>query len=304
MLNKKMSSGRKSGILMNNLILITGCAGFIGFHLTKKLLKLNYKIIGIDNLNNYYSIKLKQDRLKILKKINKKKFIFFKKDLIDHKNLNKIFKKHKITHVIHLAAQAGVRYSLVNPRSYINSNLIGFFNVLNECKENKIKHLIHASTSSVYGNTNKFPINENFDTGSPLQLYAATKKSNELMAYSYCHLFNMKITGLRFFTVYGPWGRPDMALSIFTKSIINNKPIELFNHGNHTRDFTYVDDIVNGIVNLLSNKSFNKKKTKETYKVFNLGNNNPITLTKYVQLIEKYLEKSAKKNIHHYKKVM
>ena len=281
---------------MPKSFLVTGCAGFIGFHLTKKLLEMNQKVIGIDNINDYYDIKLKKDRLKILKKKDKKgKFIFFKKDLLDKKSLENIFKKYKFDFVIHLAAQAGVRYSLINPRSYIDNNLIGFFNVLNECKKRKIGHFIHASTSSVYGNTIKFPIKENFDTNSPLQLYAATKKSNELMAYCYSHLYNMKITGLRFFTVYGPWGRPDMALSIFTKSILSSKPIQLFNYGNHTRDFTFIDDIVSGIINLANNKLMNKKKVKEKYRVFNLGNNNPISLKNYVYLIEKNLGKKARK---------
>ena len=280
---------------MPKSFLITGCAGFIGFHLTKKLLESNQKVVGIDNINDYYDIKLKKDRLNILKKKKDGKFIFFKKDLLDKKILEKIFKKYKFNFVIHLAAQAGVRYSLINPRSYIDNNLIGFFNILNECKKRKVDHFIHASTSSVYGNTNKFPIKETFDTSSPLQLYAATKKSNELMAYCYSHLYNMKITGLRFFTVYGPWGRPDMALSIFTKSILKNKPIHLFNYGNHTRDFTFIDDIVNGILNLANNKLVNRKKFREKYKVFNLGNNNPISLKNYVHLIEKYLGKKAKK---------
>ena len=231
-------------------ILITGCAGFIGYHLTKRLSK-NFKVVGIDNLNPYYDVRLKKDRLKDLNK--ERNFKFFKVDIESFNLLKKIFKKNKFNTVIHLAAQAGVRYSLVNPSRYINTNINGFFNVIENCKIFKVKNFLYASTSSVYGNQSKFPIEENFDTSSPIQLYAATKKSNELLAHCYSHLYKIKTIGLRFFTVYGPWGRPDMALFKFTNNILKNKTIEIFNYGTHTRDFTYIDDIIEGVVNVIEN---------------------------------------------------
>ena len=274
--------------------LITGCAGFIGFHLAKMLIKKGYFVVGIDNLNNYYDVNLKKGRLKYLKKNSKKKFIFKKIDLSDEKKLKKLFKYYKFKTVINLAAQAGVRHSLVKPKSYIKSNLIGFFNILQVCKNHKIPHLIYASTSSVYGNSKKFPIKESAETSKPLQLYAATKKSNELMAECYSNLYNMRITGLRFFTVYGPWGRPDMALSIFTRSIIKKKPVSVFNYGNHERDFTYVEDIANGITKLINSKNFSKANAGK-HRVYNLGNNKPISLKKYITLIENNLKIKAKK---------
>ena len=280
--------------MSSSKLLITGCAGFIGFHLAKKLIEKGFSVVGVDNLNNYYDVNLKKERIKYLKKISKKKFIFKKIDLSEEKKIKKIFRSYKFKTVVNLAAQAGVRYSLVNPKSYIKSNLIGFFNILQECKNHKIPHLIYASTSSVYGNSKIFPIKESANTSKPLQLYAATKKSNELMAESYSNLYKMRITGLRFFTVYGPWGRPDMALAIFTRSIIKNKPISIFNYGNHTRDFTYIDDIVNGIKNLIIKKSLSISETGN-HKVYNLGNNNPISLQKYITLIENNLKKKAKK---------
>ena len=232
-------------------ILITGCAGFIGFHLSNTLIKSNkYNVYGIDNLNNYYSKKLKNHRLNILKK-NKNFFKFSKADISNKTKLSSIFKKHKFHIVINLAAQAGVRYSIENPETYYKSNINGFFNILNCSLEQKVSHLLFASTSSVYGNTNKFPITENFTTDKPLSFYAATKKCNEVMAYSYSNIYKMPITAMRFFTVYGPLGRPDMSLFKFTKLIKENKKIDLFNNGNHVRDFTYVDDIVDGIYSLI-----------------------------------------------------
>jgi len=272
-------------------ILITGCAGFIGYHLARKLINISNHVVGIDNLNNYYDRNLKIDRVKNLKSLDKKKFKFLKLDIKDSKKLNKKLKNFKFDAVVNLAAQAGVRYSLKNPKTYIDNNINGFFNILNFSKEKKVKNLIFASTSSVYGNAKKFPLKESYDTSSPIQMYAATKKTNELMAHAYSHLYKMKITGLRFFTVYGPWGRPDMALSIFTKSIIEKKTIKLFNYGNHTRDFTYVDDIVSGIIKLI----YKKDNSKSKFKIFNLGNNKPITLKKYILLIEKNLKIKAKK---------
>ncbi len=269
-------------------ILVTGCAGFIGFHLINKILKKNKEVIGIDNINNYYDHNLKKNRIKNLKKY--KKFFFHKIDLCDYKKLNNLVKRNNINIIIHLAAQAGVRYSVKNPRAYFNSNLEGFFNILEISRLNKIKHLIYASTSSVYGNSNKFPLNEIDRTDKPLSFYAATKKSNEVMAHSYSNIYKLPCTGVRFFTVYGPFGRPDMALFKFTENIINNHPIELFNNGNHLRDFTYVDDIVDGIYSLINKQS---KKTIP-YEIFNIGNGKPKTLLDYLKHIEKNLKKISK----------
>ena len=274
--------------MKNKKYLITGSAGFIGFHLSKKLLTKGFIVIGIDNLNSYYDQKLKKDRNKILKKF--KNYKFKKIDIRDYKKLESIFKKNLIHGVVNLAAQAGVRYSLKNPRSYIENNINGFFNILELSKKYKIKKLVYASTSSIYGLQKKFPLKENFNTDNPIQLYAATKKSNELMATSYSHLYKMDTVGLRFFTVYGPWGRPDMALFKFTKNIIMGKPIEVFNKGKHERDFTYVDDIVDGIINIIINK-----KSKFGAKIFNIGNGKKIKLLKYIQLIEKNLKRKSKK---------
>ncbi len=269
-------------------ILVTGSAGFIGYHLSLNLLNKNIKVIGLDNLNNYYDIKLKRDRIKNLKK--KDKFVFYKIDLKDFNKLNRLVKKHKINIIIHLAAQAGVRYSIKNPRKYFESNLEGFFNILETSKFNNIKHLIFASTSSVYGDTKKFPLKETYGTDFPLSFYAATKKSNEVMAHSYSYIHKLPCTAVRFFTVYGPFGRPDMALFKFTKNIINGKFIELFNYGKHNRDFTYVDDIVAGIVKLIKKPS----KDKIPYKIFNIGNGKSKKLKEYLKVIEKTLNKSAK----------
>jgi len=256
-------------------ILITGSSGFIGFHLTKLLLEKNYNVLGIDNHNSYYDKKLKIDRNKILLKY--KNFKFFKVNIKKKNIIKKIFKKNKISCVVNLAAQAGVRYSLENPQSYIDNNILGFFNILESVKENKIKKFIYASTSSIYGLQKKFPIKENFNTNDPIQLYAATKKSNEVIANSYGHLYGINNIGLRFFTVYGPWGRPDMALFKFTKNIIDGKKINLFNRGKHIRDFTYVDDIVEAILKIIRSKK--KKKISEIY---NIGSKNKVTLLKYV----------------------
>ena len=274
--------------MKNKNYLITGSAGFIGFHLSKKLLSEGFNVLGVDNLNNYYDQKIKQDRNNILKKY--KNYRFNKIDIKDYKKLDRIFKKNSIHGVVNLAAQAGVRYSLKNPRSYIENNINGFFNILELSKKYRVKKFIYASTSSIYGLQKKFPLKENFNTDNPIQLYAATKKSNELMATSYSHLYKMDTIGLRFFTVYGPWGRPDMALFKFTKNIIKGKPIEVFNKGKHERDFTYVDDIVNGIFNIINNK-----KSRFGAKIFNIGNGKKIKLLKYIQLIEKNLSRKSKK---------
>ena len=269
-------------------ILVTGCAGFIGFHTTLKLLKNKINVIGIDNINKYYDVNLKKRRLEYLKKF--KNFSFYKVDLVQYKKLDNIIKNYKIKYIIHLAAQAGVRYSIANPKLYFKSNLEGFFNILELSKYNKIKHLIFASTSSVYGDSKKFPLNEKSNTDLPLSFYAATKKSNEVMAHSYSNIYKLPCTAVRFFTVYGSFGRPDMALFKFTKNIISNKSIELFNKGNHIRDFTYIDDIVDGIYLLIKKHP----KNKIPFDIFNIGNGSPKKLMQYVKQIELNLNRKAK----------
>ncbi|MDB9818861.1 NAD-dependent epimerase/dehydratase family protein [Pelagibacterales bacterium] len=273
------------------LILITGCAGFIGYHLTLSLSKNNnYLLFGIDNLNDYYDINLKKDRLKNLKKyINN--FNFFKIDISNEKAIRNNFNNYKYDYVINLAAQAGVRYSIDNPRAYLKSNIDGFFNILDHSNRIKVKHLIYASTSSVYGDSKDFPLKENFHTSSPQSFYAATKKSNEIMAHAYSSIFKLPTTGLRFFTVYGPYGRPDMALFKFTKAILEDKTISLFNSGNHVRDFTYIDDITNAISKIIEKP----KKNKLPYQIFNIGSGDPKKLTLFLSRIEKELNKKSKK---------
>ena len=287
-------------------LLITGSAGFIGFHLTLKALESNEKIIGIDNINDYYDTSLKNARLEVLfkkaKEINTP-FIFIKKDICDLNGMIDIFKEHKPEKVVHLAAQAGVRYSITNPDAYIQSNLVGFSNIIECCRKFKIEHFIYASSSSVYGGNTKMPLSENDNVDHPISLYAATKKSNELISHSYSHLFNLPTTGLRFFTVYGPWGRPDMALFLFTKAIINGDPINVFNNGHMIRDFTYIDDIVFSMLKIIkkppkSNKLFDKKNPIPSfswapYRIFNIGNSSPIRLMNYIEAIEKSLNKKA-----------
>ena len=256
-------------------MLITGCSGFIGYHLTKKLLD-NYNIIGIDNLNDYYDINLKKDRLNNLKNKN---FKFIRCDISNKEELDKIFNEYKIDKVINLAAQAGVRYSIENPDVYINTNIIGFYNMLENIKKHKINHLIYASSSSVYGN-NELPFKEIDFTDNPISLYAATKKTNEILAQTYSNLYNIKCTGLRFFTVYGPYGRPDMAYFNFTKKIINKEKIELYNNGESLRDFTYIDDIVEGIIKVLD---------KPITKIYNIGNSNPIKMLNFINILKETL---------------
>lgn len=277
-------------------ILITGSAGFIGYHLALRLLNNSkHKIFGIDNINSYYDVSLKKKRLNQLKKFSN--FKFYKLDISDTLKIHNNFLKNKYDIVVNLAAQAGVRYSIENPEKYFDSNLKGFFNILESSRKEKIKHLIFASTSSVYGNTSKFPLKESFETDKPLSFYAATKKSNEVMAYSYSHIYKMPITGLRFFTVYGPFGRPDMSLYKFTESIINKENIKLFNNGNHVRDFTYIDDVVKSI-ELLINKPSKDKETP--YRVLNISSNKPKSLKFFISTIEKKLGQKAKKT---YKKL-
>jgi len=271
-------------------ILITGCAGFIGFHTANFLLKNSkHKIFGFDNLNSYYDVNLKKQRLKILKE--NKNFIFYKIDIKNKNLVKKNFNKHKYDIVIHLAAQAGVRYSIINPQQYLDDNIIGFFNIIDSSNDIKLKHFIYASTSSVYGNQNNFPLKEEFDTNKPLSFYAATKKCNEILAYSYSNIHKLPCTGLRFFTVYGPYGRPDMSLFKFTKNIIEKKNIKLFNHGRHVRDFTYIDDVINYINKILTKPS----KKNIPYSIYNISSNNPKNLSHFINLIEKKLTKKSKK---------
>jgi len=283
-------------------ILVTGAAGFIGFHVSSLLLKKNFNIYGIDNLNSYYDVNLKLSRLKILK--NKKNFFFKKIDIKNYKKLFNYTKKNKIDVIVNLAAQAGVRYSLINPKSYVDSNIYGFLNILEICRHLKIKNLLTASTSSVYGLNTNFPLSENKAADHPIQFYAATKKSNEMMAHSYSHLFKIPITCLRFFTVYGPWGRPDMALFKFTKNILLNKKIELFNYGNHARDFTYVADVSNVILKLIkkpanvdklwNSKKLDSSKSTAPFRIYNVSNGSKVTLKSFLKEIEKNLNKKAR----------
>ncbi len=286
-------------------VLITGVAGFIGFHLAKRLLEEGKIIWGIDNLNNYYDPSLKQARLDILKDYNN--FKFFKVSLEDSSTIEQIFLDNPLDVVVNLAAQAGVRYSLKNPRAYIDSNIVGFLNILEGCKKTKVKHLVFASSSSVYGGNTNMPFSVHDNVDHPISLYAATKKSNELMAHTYSHLFGLPCTGLRFFTVYGPWGRPDMALFKFTKAILEDKPIDVYNYGKMKRDFTYIDDIVEGVVRVIekiptSNPNWDSNNPDPStsfapYKLYNIGNNNPVELSYFIELIEKNLGKKAKKNL-------
>lgn len=271
-------------------ILVTGCSGFIGFHVCNKLLQLNNKIylIGIDNLNNYYDVKLKKERLKILKK--KKNFIFYKEDISNYNKLKKVFALSKPDIVLNLAAQAGVRYSIKYPQKYFDSNILGFFNLIDISKNFKVKHFIYASTSSVYGNNNKFPITEEMNTDKPLSFYAASKKCNEIIAHSYSFIYGLPTTGLRFFTVYGPFGRPDMALFKFTKNILNNKKINLFNYGKHTRDFTFIDYVTDAIIKII--KKYPSQKVP--YEIYNIGGSKPVSLIKFINILEKNLGKKAK----------
>lgn len=273
-------------------VLITGAAGFIGFHLAKKLLAQGATVVGCDNINDYYDVHLKLARLEILREFPN--FSFVKADLADESALTKIFDAFRPEIVVNLAAQAGVRYSITNPRAYINSNLVGFFNILEACRRFPVEHLLYASSSSVYGAQEKTPFSTDDRVDEPVSLYAATKKSNELLAYSYSHLYGIPATGLRFFTVYGPFGRPDMAAFIFTRKILNDDPIQIFNGGDMFRDFTYVDDIVQGVENMLCNPPKPNAKGDRA-KVYNIGNNRPENLLKFVETLEKALGKTAKK---------
>lgn len=278
-------------------ILITGVAGFIGSALTSKLLDQGKTVVGVDNLNDYYDVELKKNRL--VQHSAHPKFNFELMDIVDRQAITKLFSKNNFDVVIHLAAQAGVRYSLQNPAVYIDSNLVGFANVLEACRQHEIKHLIFASSSSVYGSNQKLPFSEQDSVDHPLSLYAATKRANELMAHSYAH-YHLPCTGLRFFTVYGPWSRPDMALFSFTRNIMQNKPIQVFNQGNMLRDFTYIDDIVTSIVKIMdkipgkANISNPAVSQSAYYRIYNVGNNKPVELTRYIKVLEECLNKKAK----------
>lgn len=286
-------------------ILITGSAGFIGFHLTQKACSLGYNVTGIDNLNNYYDVTLKQSRLEILKKLPN--FTFEEMDLADAKAINRLFSEKRFECVINLAAQAGVRYSLINPYAYLESNLHGFLNILEACRHNKTGHLIYASSSSVYGANKKMPFSVHHNVDHPISLYAASKKANELMAHTYSALYDLPTTGLRFFTVYGPFGRPDMALFLFTKAILEGKPIDVYNHGKMKRDFTYVDDIVEAVARLIpkppkpdpdwSGLKPDPSSSFAPYRIYNIGNNKPVELLKFIGIIE---EKTGKKAIRNF----
>jgi len=284
-------------------IMVTGTAGFIGNHLAIKLLERGDEVIGIDNLNDYYDVNLKLARLDRIK--DHPNFTDVRADISDRERMEALFKEHKPQRVVNLAAQAGVRYSIENPHAYIESNIVGFLNILEGCRHNNVEHLVYASSSSVYGANESMPFSVHDNVDHPLSLYAASKKSNELMAHTYSNLYNLPTTGLRFFTVYGPWGRPDMALFLFTKAIQEGKPIQVFNYGKHRRDFTYIDDIVEGIVRTLdhvaqpnpdwSGENPDPGTSKSPWRVYNIGNQSPVELMDYIETLEKFLGKKAEK---------
>ncbi|MEQ8581153.1 MAG: NAD-dependent epimerase [Marinoscillum sp.] len=285
---------------MKEKILVTGAAGFIGFHLTMRLLKDGYWVVGIDNLNDYYDPVLKEDRLSRLQEFPE--FQFYRYDLADKVHLLKIFEQHQFDLVIHLAAQAGVRYSITNPDVYISTNIVGFHNIQEAIRANPVKHFIYASSSSVYGGNEKLPFSTDDHVDYPVSLYAATKKSNELMAHTYSHLYGIPSTGLRFFTVYGPWGRPDMALFKFAEKIVKDETIDIYNNGDMRRDFTYVDDVVESMVRLMPkvpSKGLEESAAQSKiapYRIFNIGSHNPVTLMEYVDALERHLGKKARKS--------
>ena len=279
--------------LMGKRVLVTGAAGFIGFHLSKRLCDDKFEVVGVDNMNEYYDVTLKEARLNLL--LPYPAFEFHKIDIGDRIALPDLFKQNRFDYVVNLAAQAGVRYSLSNPFTYTESNITGFLNILECCRHFPVEHLIYASSSSVYGGNTKMPFSVNDNVDHPVSLYAATKKANELMAHCYSHLYNITTTGLRFFTVYGPWGRPDMALFLFTKATIEGKPIQVFNHGKMKRDFTYIDDIIEGVVRLISTRPDSAKDIP--YALYNIGNNQPVELMEFIKTIEDSLDKKAIKEM-------
>jgi len=286
-------------------VLVTGTAGFIGYHVACKLLKRGDRVLGVDNLCDYYDVRLKESRLGQLQERHGFKFV--KLDVADRQAVEELFRRERFDRVIHLAAQVGVRYSLKNPQAYVDSNLVGFANVLEGCRQNGIKHLVFASSSSVYGANTAMPFSVRQNVDHPLSLYAATKKANELMAHTYSHLYGLPTTGVRFFTVYGPWGRPDMAVFLFTKAILEGRPIDVFNYGRMQRDFTYIDDIVEGVVRILDtppepNSQWSGEKpdpatSSAPYRIYNIGNHSPVELAYVIEVIEKCVGKKAKKNL-------
>jgi len=290
---------------MSKKILVTGAAGFIGFHLSKRLLERGDEVVGLDNLNDYYDVNLKLARLR--QNAMERSFKPVRIDLADRDAMARLFADEKFDVVVNLAAQAGVRYSLVNPHAYVDTNLVGFANVLEGCRHGKVKHLVFASSSSVYGANTRMPFSVHSNVDHPVSLYAATKKANELMAHTYSSLFGLPCTGLRFFTVYGPWGRPDMALFLFTKAILENRPIDVFNYGRMQRDFTYIDDIVEGVVRVMdrrpepdaawSGDNPDPSTSYAPYKLYNIGNNNPVELMRFIGVLEDCLGKKAEKNL-------
>jgi UDP-glucuronate 4-epimerase len=286
-------------------ILVTGAAGFIGFHTARRLLERGDEVVGLDNLNAYYDVQLKLRRLDILQR--QSAFRFVKLDLADRIGMQQLFAAERFARVIHLGAQAGVRYSIENPLAYVDSNVVGTANVLEGCRHNGVEHLVYASTSSVYGANTRMPFSVHQNVDHPLSFYAATKKANELMAHTYAELYGLPVTGLRFFTVYGPWGRPDMALFLFARNILAGRPIDVFNYGNHRRDFTYVDDIVEGVIRACDRLASpnpawdgadpDPGTSRAPYRLYNIGNNRPVELMRYIELLETYLGRTAEKNL-------
>lgn len=286
-------------------ILVTGSAGFIGSHVALRLLERGDEVIGVDNVNDYYDVNLKEARLSRIKE--HPSFTEERLDIADRSGIEALFAKHQPERVVHLAAQAGVRYSIENPNAYVDANLIGFMNILEGCRHNRIEHLVYASSSSVYGANESMPFSIHDNVDHPLSLYAASKKANELMAHTYSNLYGLPTTGLRFFTVYGPWGRPDMALFIFTRKIVAGEPIDVFNHGNHKRDFTYIDDIVEGVLRTLdrvaaanpdwSGATPDPGTSASPYRLYNIGSNNPVELSRFIEILEKCLGKKADRNL-------
>jgi UDP-glucuronate 4-epimerase len=286
-------------------ILVTGAAGFIGYHLCRRFLKMGHSVVGLDNLNTYYSVELKKDRLERLKKYEH--FTFSHIDLSDKKEVYKLFQDNDFSHVVNLAAQAGVRYSIENPSAYVDTNLVGFSHILEGCRHGGVRHLVFASSSSVYGLNTNMPFSVHNNVDHPISLYAATKKANELMAHTYSYLYGLPCTGLRFFTVYGPWGRPDMALFLFTKAIMEGKPIKVFNHGKMRRDFTYIDDIIEGVTRITGRtptpnpqwdaNNPDPSSSVAPYKIYNIGNNNTVELSRFIEVIEEQLGKKAEKEL-------
>jgi len=286
-------------------ILVTGAAGFIGYHTARRLLERGDEVVGLDNLNEYYDVNLKLARLERLRALAG--FDFVKLDLTEREAMTRLFAERGFQRVIHLAAQAGVRYSIQNPLAYIDSNVVGFANVLEGCRHNAVEHLVYASTSSVYGANTKMPFSVHQNVDHPLSFYAATKKANELMAHTYAHLYSLPVTGLRFFTVYGPWGRPDMALFLFTRNILAGKPIDVFNFGHHRRDFTYIDDIVEGVIRSCDREATGNHawdsdapdpaSSRAPYRLYNIGNNRPVELMRYIELLEECLGRKAERNL-------